>query len=77
MVPVQRCRSEVLTGSPLTPTLSPSAWDQGADDRGRSGVPTERTSTRLSKNVAPPPMSASAADEVLLTFVPPGTSLFQ
>ena len=38
---------------------------------------TGRTSTKLSKKVAPPPMSARALDEVLLTLHPPGTSLFQ
>ncbi len=38
---------------------------------------TARTSTRLSKNVAPPPMSVKAEDVVLLTLAPPGESLFQ
>ena len=36
-----------------------------------------RTSTRLSKNVAPPPMSERADEVVLLTFDLPGESLFQ
>ncbi len=36
-----------------------------------------RTSTRLSKNVAPPPISVNAEDVVLLAFEPPGVSLFQ
>jgi hypothetical protein len=36
-----------------------------------------RTSTMLSKNVAPPPMSVKADDVVLLALPPPGVSLFQ
>ncbi len=35
------------------------------------------TSTRLSKNVAPPPISLKAEDVVPLTLEPPGESLFQ
>src|SRR5262249_2997019 len=36
-----------------------------------------RTSTRLSKKVAPPPMSVRAEEVVLFTLAPPGLSLFQ
>jgi hypothetical protein len=47
----------------------------------RQAIPSSHraglTSTKLSKNVAPPPMSVRADDVVLLTLKPPGDSLFQ
>ena len=45
--------------------------------RHQSAFLKARTSTRLSKNVAPPPMSVRAVEVVLLALPRPGTSLFQ